>query len=296
MNPPDNAVRYRQSIGMVWFYRVFAALALGLATLCGFALIPGWKPANAVIGVLAVVLFGGGSLYCWGAARRARDVFAVNETGIWRLRPKVEPLFIAWTDAAVRADDTMQRLIVTNLERTRTIWLEYQLEDLATLRDYIRAHIPSASVRGSVRPQVFHRSWINKVILTFFALCMLAMAALFSGHIIPMALACLAGCAFLLFGISQDPLALTIRADRVVINFTGWKRDIPFSDISVVTSGDEFDRGNVWAVVTIVLTHGKPIKLYRFREGSLAMADALKAAIGQTSDGAQSPGSPPPGG
>jgi len=59
-----------------------------------------------------------------------------------------------------------------------------------------------------------------------------------------------------------------------------WKRDIPFSDIGSVTLGDEFDRGNVWAVVTIVLTLGKPIKLYRFREGPLALADALKGAIG----------------
>jgi len=37
-------------------------------------------------------------------------------------------------------------------------------------------------------------------------------------------------------------------------------------------------RGNVWVAVLIERRQGKPVRLFRFREGSVALHDALQSA------------------
>jgi len=52
-----------------------------------------------------------------------------------------------------------------------------------------------------------------------------------------------------------------------------------FGLIAFRSSGRLADgKGNVWAAVIINRQNGKPIKLFRFREGSIALRDALQSA------------------
>jgi hypothetical protein len=83
--------------------------------------------------------------------------------------------------------------------------------------------------------------------------------------------------------IVRDPVSVEIGRASVTIRYPGWRKRIPFSDVAAITLGDEPDaRGNVWAAVTVSRRgRQKPVRFYRFREGSLALADALQAARGR---------------
>jgi hypothetical protein len=123
MFPSQEAVRFKMSAGMVWLLRFLAVFFLGVVGLGVFALVTDPKSAQDGPVLLAMMLFpvGLGAL-CWRTAGRARDQIAVDETGLWRLPPKGNPVFIAWHDVGVvRADDTMQRLIVSDRACARTI-------------------------------------------------------------------------------------------------------------------------------------------------------------------------------
>jgi hypothetical protein len=65
----------------------------------------------------------------------------------------------------------------------------------------------------------------------------------------------------------------------VVIAYPGWRRTIDLHSITGISLKDIPDsKGNVWAAVIINRQNGKPIKLFRFREGSIALRDALQSA------------------
>jgi hypothetical protein len=284
MFPPADAARFKMSSAIVWLFRIVTVLALGFLVLAFGALVKD-RSLGAIGLVLASVLICGAiAAYCWDAQARALSQFAVDETGIWRLPPKGAPLFIAWPDvSAVRADDTMQRLIVSDRSAGQTIWLEYQLNDFSTLRDFVLRHAPSATRAGSAN-SVFHRTWINKAIMLVFSAPLWAMAVLaFSRGQIGTAAVFLAFGLLGLVVIVRDPLRLSIGTDGFVISYPGWRRDIPFNEIASVALDEESSRGNVWAVVVVTLKHDKPVKLYRFREGSLALLQALQSAVGSAS-------------
>jgi hypothetical protein len=243
--------------------------------------------ASSQLGLM-ILIFGGFATLCWKLIGRLRDEIAVDKTGIWRLPPKGQSVYIAWNDVGVvRADETTQRLIVSDRLRTHTIRLEYQLGNFSALRDHVLQHTAPATRAKKTSGAVFYRTWINKGILLFFFLCIVALGAtsFATGHHAISAF--VFGLAGLILGfVARDPMSVTIESDRVVIRYPGWKRDITFSDISSVALKDVSDRGNVWAVVVISLKHQKPIELYRFRDGSLALLQALQSALGPA---------PPPG-
>jgi hypothetical protein len=82
----------------------------------------------------------------------------------------------------------------------------------------------------------------------------------------------------------RDPLSLEIKSNRIVIRYPGWKRDISFSDIASVTlKNNATANGNVWAGVVISINDRKPLTLYRFRDGSLTLLQALQSALGLAS-------------
>lgn len=291
MFPPDDATRFKMSSAIVWLLRVATVLVLSFLVI---PIIGVMTDRNGVaIGILAasVVVCGVLSAYCWRAQARALNQFAVNETGIWRLPPKDEPLFIAWSDiGSVRADDTAQRLILSDRSGGRTLWLEYQLDDFSILRDYVLQHTTPASLVGAAGQSVFHRTWINKGVMALVSTPFLVFAVAAYPHdgpglsliLLVVALLCLAP-------ILGDPLSLSIETSGFVIHYPGWKRKIPFGEITSVTLNEEnSNQGNVWAVVVIALKHRKPIKLYRFREGSLALRQALQDALSSASTGAVS--------
>jgi hypothetical protein len=128
--------------------------------------------------------------------------------------------------------------------------------------------------------KVFHRTVIHKAIFTvalalFAALFLVSLQGGWAFRIISAGLLALP-----VLAITRDPSSLEIGHGEVVIRYPGWKRSIAFADIADIGSEDQMGgRGNVWAAVTIVRKRGKPIPLYRFREGSLALSGALLGAL-----------------
>jgi hypothetical protein len=279
MFPPQEAVRFKSSAGLVWLLRFFVVFFLGVVGLGVFALATDRNPAKDWPMLPPVMLFGVCfAVLSWNAIGRARDQIAVDEAGIWRLPPKGEPVFIAWRDVGVvRADDTMQRLIVSGRSRAHIVRLEYQLDDFSTLRDYVIQHTVPATRAKQTSGSVFYRTWINKCILLFFvSLYIVAAVFIFAADRRGFSTFFFGMAALTLVPVVRDPLSLTIKSDRVVINYPGWKREISFSEIDSATLSNISGKGNVWARVVISLKHQK------FRDGSLALLQALQDALGQT--------------
>lgn len=77
----------------------------------------------------------------------------------------------------------------------------------------------------------------------------------------------------------RDPTSVQITKRSIDITYLGWKRSVAFPEVIGISLKDvSDDRGNVWAAVILDRRNDKPIKLFRFREGSIALRDALQAA------------------
>lgn len=224
----------------------------------------------ALLGVAVCGLFATLGMRSFG---RLRNSVAVSSDGIWYLPRRGEPTFIAWFDvASVKANDTQQRLVLADGTGHRSIRLEYQLTNFGKLREFVVGHTAAQTRLDANAPSIFHRSWINKGLLLFYAALFIFFAYLSHVHFL-IGIACL-----LLGAITQDPLFLVITSDAAVIKYPGWERTIHFGSISGIELVDVYNRGNVWAAVVIKRKNKKPLKLYRFREGSLALHDALQTA------------------
>jgi hypothetical protein len=126
----------------------------------------------------------------------------------------------------------------------------------------------------------FHRTWFNKCLLLVAAVfwIILGLVANRPGHPGPPLF--FAGLELLtLWALTQDPTSLAISEYGFVVSYPGWKRRIDFQSVTGISLRDNIDdKGNVWAVVTVELQKRRPLKLYRFREGSFALNDALQSA------------------
>jgi hypothetical protein len=127
---------------------------------------------------------------------------------------------------------------------------------------------------------VFHRTLINKVVLLIFATAVSALvwlsfdqgqkgSGLFFAGVVGL----------LLVAVTRDPSQLEIMHDSIVIKYPVWQRTIAFSDIKSITLTDVSVRANVWAAVIIETKRSQSIRLFRFREGSLALNEALQATL-----------------
>ena len=231
--------------------------------------------------LLCVIVLGSFAALCLYNFRKLRESVAINSQGVWSLPTKGEPTFIAWRDVAnVRADDTGQRLVLLDGTGGSSIRLKYQLQDFGRLREFVLRHTAESARRCAPGVNVFHRTRINKVILLGFAVPCLFLARLGFHQGQPRASLFFIGLAGLIVAsLTQDPTHAVITRDAVVIKYPGWKRVIPFHSISGIVLADQYDRNcNVWAAVIIERRQGRPLKLFRFREGSLALHDALYSA------------------
>jgi hypothetical protein len=277
----DGARRFGFPASLTWFLRLALAFFLALVIASVASATFGERPPSRLITLVEVLVFGGAAGLCWNILRHSRDQIAANDDGIWRLPHNGAPLFIAWRDVAtVRADDVRQRLVVSDRGRTRTILLDYQLQNFPALRDDVLRHTSQATRATPAADRVFHRTWINKVIVTAIAAPWLCLAGVAWAQVGWRAAALLLPI-FLLFlsPIAWDPLSVEIARDRVVVRYLGWRREVAFADIASVTLADKSYQGNVWAAVVIARRNRRPIKLYRFREGSLALMEALRGAL-----------------
>jgi hypothetical protein len=276
---PADALIFRFPSSLPWM--MLGCSILGVAFMV-FACVTWLAESNRYLPVLVflcVVVCGPLSALALRSFCRLRDSIAVNDQGIWYLPRKGESTFIGWCEVArVMACDTQQRLVVVD-STGKSIRLEYQLEGFGRLREFVLGHTPLQTRLPRPGETVFHRSWINKVMLLG-SIVVFLMAGWASNHQGQprAALAFIVFAVALLFSITSDPLRLLVGQQSVVIVYPGWERTVLFKDIDGISLADESLRGNVWAAVVINTLHGRPIKTYRFREGSLALYETLYAA------------------
>lgn len=280
--PPADATMFSFPAGMRALLLGCAFVSAGFAVFAVGMELTRPTPRSGLLVLLASLLFGSAAIYCVGAYRRFRDRIAVDAGGIWYLEKNGKSTFIAWSEVAqVKANDTAQRLILIDASGNRRINAEYQLGNFDTLREFVLAHTSEAARRGPTGQRVFHRSWINKIILLTFGAILLGFAIECYHQNAAKAFYTVAGLgAFLLLAVLQDPLGLEITGDGIMIRYPAWQRTIPFGSITGISLEDVKDarNGNVWAAVVIQRKRGRRIRLFRFREGSIAVNEALQSA------------------
>jgi hypothetical protein len=276
---PANATLFKFPSGTAPFLLIVSILCFCLLILVVYEQISHPKRGSLGIATVCVAMFAAFGLIAFRSSGRLRDTIAVNSDGIWYLSRSGQSTYIAWSDvASVKVLDTQQRLLLSDKSDSRRIRLEYQLEDFAKLRDFVLSHTTALTKPHSPRSNTFHRTWINKTVLLVFAGSSLLIAGLTVGQPKVFVIAIGFAVAFLA-SLTQDPTTLQITKDAVVITYPGWKQNIDFRTISGISLTDIADgKGNVWAAVIINRQNDKPIKLFRFREGSIALRDALQSA------------------
>ncbi len=214
----------------------------------------------------------------WRFFRSSRHRVAVNAEGIWSIRSGTS--YLAWRNVAqLRANDAMQRLELADASGLVEIRVEYQLRDFERLRDFILSHTAESAQVQSQSAGRFYRSWENKIIYAVIGAASLFVAWFVYRHVtgqvfvLPVALGAIALVLFFL-----DPVSLIIGHDRISIEYPAYQRTILFSSVTGITLSDVHYRGNVWAGVVIAIRAGRPIRLTRFRGGSVALYEALQAA------------------
>jgi len=260
---------------------LLAIAVFGLAFLVPAFTMLATGPIHVPIGLFSLLVLGFGMLAVLssiGLARFSARV-AVNSDGLWYLRGKSKPSFIPWSDVArVEAHDTAQGLVLVDARDGAKIRLGYQLQNFGKLREFVLSHASPTAVVPATLPNIFHRVWINKLIFLAIIAFFLFMAYEDKSQ---SQFLLLAGAGFTVFGlvaIALDPMLVEIIDSGVVVKYPGWKRTIPFDDISGITQMDMPSRGTVWPVVMLLLKKGKVIKLSGFREGSIALRDAIHSA------------------
>lgn len=253
---------------------------LGFTAFGILSVLVGWKDARHGPW-LGVIVFGTAALLTINILRRLWDKIGVNSQGIWYLPRRGEPKFIAWTDVGtLKANDVGQRIIISDKGGTTTIKIEYQIGNFAKLREIVLSNTPISIRRAAAQISIFHRSKINKIIFVdmFVVSAILTYRAMYRSHF---------AAAFMFMGFSAlslvlialDPSKLEITRRTVVLTYPVWKRTFELQDITSVELANTSRQGNVWAAVILKVRSGQPVKLFRFREGSLALHDALKAAV-----------------
>lgn len=259
---------------------MMSASSLLFASAAVFCVVRFTDTHAAILGIVLLVIFGSISVLSFRSSLRLFDHVAVNSNGIWYVPRNGHSIFLAWQDiGTVVADDVQQRLLIGDAAGRTTIHVEYQLEDFQRLRGFVLSHTQARTRADKPPITTFHRTWINKLVFLFFSapFLFLAWTVAGQGHWGASAIF-VAVAGMLLLSIMQDPLRVGVESDAIVITYPGWKREIPFSQVTDISLTDENLRGNVFAAVAIRRFQGKPIKLYRFREGSLALYEALHAA------------------
>lgn len=215
----------------------------------------------------------------WRFFLGSRHRVALNPEGIWSIRRK-DIRFLAWSNVArVSADDTMQRLELTDASGSTAIRIEYQLKDFAKLRAFVLSHTAESTLVRSEGASVFHRGWDRKIIYAAVGIASLFVAWFVYRQItgelflLPAVVAAAAFVAFLV-----DPVSVAIARSGILIGYPIYERTVPFASVKAISLTDVRYRGNVWAGVRIEIRGGWPIRLTRFRGGSVALYESLQAA------------------
>jgi hypothetical protein len=276
---PANASVFRFSAGLAWLMLTCSLLFFGLVAAAVVVQVADPDRISFPLVVICFFLFGTFSLLSIRSFSRFRDSVAVHAEGIWYLRRRGEATFLAWPEVAkIQANDTQQRLVLSDASGGRRIRLEYQLENFRKLREFVLSRASAPARAHAADTKVFRQAWINKGILLGLAGGFLVAGEMTHQRKTASALYTAAIGVLMLGGITRDPTSLRITDDAVVIHYVGWKQTIEFQTITSISLEDIEGRGNVWTAVTIKREQGEPIQLFRFREGPIVLNDALQAA------------------
>ncbi len=274
--PPDAKV-FSFSAGASWFFAIAMLMAL---TEAAILFVRAWytvDPTTRIMQIPEGIFFALAGELNWRFLRRSRTRFAVNSEGIWRQQGR-SSVFLPWSEmASVRANDAQQRLELRDRLDAATIQVDYQVNDFERLRAFILSHSTEQAQLERPGMSIFHHSSGNKLVYAAVAALLFFFAwqsQHHSGHpLIPALLGVV-----MLFLVLREPSSVVIGHDGLAIHHLGYQRDIPFSSIADVTLSDVRYRGNVWAGVLITTKNGARIRLSRFREGSIALFEALQGA------------------
>jgi hypothetical protein len=215
----------------------------------------------------------------WRLIRRSRRRVAINAMGIWSIHGKAVK-HIAWLNVArVLANDTIQRMELIDRNGTSIIGVDYQLKNFERLRDFIVSHTTENMQFQTHGVSTFHHVWELKLIygisgaFAFLVAWQMHLHGVGQESILPIVLGAIA-----IFMILREPVSLSIGHEGIAINYLGFQELIPFKSITGITFSDVKYRWNVWAGVVITTARRRRIRLSRFREGSVALHDALQTA------------------
>ena len=238
--------------------------------------------ATYPMALFGVLLFGILAVFGASILRKLWDRIVIDSEGISYRQRRGGSTTIAWPDiATVTANDVKQRLVLADIGYGKTIKLEYQLEDFSRLRKRVLDHTHALVRERATEMTVFHRSPIN----TWIFICAPFALAIFwqAGHgAAPLAATLTQFSVLMILGLARaafDPYRLTIGAAGVEITAFARTRRILFSEISSADAADISGNGNVWAGVVLNLYRDKPVRLFRYSEGSLALHEALNVAL-----------------
>lgn len=223
----------------------------------------------------------------WRLIRRSRRRVAVNAAGIWAIRGRVVK-YVPWLNVArVTANDTVQRIDLIDRSGATTISVDYQLKNFERLREFILLHTRENTQFQPPGVGTFHRLWELKLIYAALGAIALFVAWQMRLHggggesVLPVVLAAIA-----IFMILREPVTVSAGQDGIVIKYICFQGLIPFNSITGIAFSDVRYRWNVWAGVVITTARKERIRLSRFREGSVALYEALQTAWKQAA-GAQ---------
>lgn len=197
--------------------------------------------------------------------------------GIWQQTKTGGWLFLRWSDVArARANDFQGRLELADASGERTIKVDYAFSNSGRLLNMALAHV-RVSALAETRDGVFRRGRAEKVYRAIVASFLFwaswgayVDAAGTWGYIFA------AGLAFAL-SILADPAAVLIEPEGIVVSYPGWRRHVRFSEIDAIELED-FKNLHRWLALVIRRRARRPIKIFRFKGGSLPVYSAAEAA------------------
>jgi hypothetical protein len=105
--------------------------------------------SNWLLAIAGLGVFGCGLYLSLAIVRRSRDTVAVADDGLWYHSPHGPSQFMRWDEIAdVHSQNVMQRLVVSDSTRTRTLQLEFHLQEFGDLRRTILERATRRAVDG----------------------------------------------------------------------------------------------------------------------------------------------------
>lgn len=243
-------------------------LALDLRSLQAWAI---------ALGALALGL--GFAAFAFRVWQRRHERVEVHDAGLTWVRGRDRAITRPWREiAAVRERFWLQRLEVHPPGGARVIHLEYQLGDFDRLRGLILEHAPHLREQHA-RLREFRRHPMVRWGL-------LAPGAVVAGlvwFVIPrtelVALLIFGTFAAIALGVSLTQLrTVRIGPREVTLAYPLRERAVPYDAIAGVVLKTVDEGGHAVPTVVLSLRDGGPIRLAMFREGAIALYDALRAA------------------